>query len=344
MRIFSGIRPTGELHIGNYLGAIKQWLELQEKNECVFCVVDLHAITTPYDSEKLQKNILELAAAYLAAGLQPEKCIFFVQSQIKEHSELAWLLGTITPLGELQRMTQFKEKSKKHPEYINAGLLNYPLLMAADILLYQTDLVPVGRDQRQHVELTREIARKFNKKFGKVFVEPSCLLPKFGEKIMSLQNPKKKMSKSDNPAGCISLFEEPEVIQKKIAAAVTDTGKSVRYDPEKKPGISNLLTIYSLFTQARQSRAKGEDETLVSSTGGKSIKDLEKKFKSKGYAEFKKSLTELLINSLEPFRRKRKELILREVYVKEILEQGKRRAQIIAQSTMQEVKKKMGLI
>ena len=240
MRVFSGIRPTGELHIGNYLGAMKQWIELQEKNECIFCIVDLHAITTPYESKNLQKNIFELAIAYLAAGLDPEKCILFVQSQVKEHTELAWLLGTITPLGELKRMTQFKEKSKRHPEYVNAGLLNYPLLMAADILLYQTDLVPVGKDQQQHVELAREIARKFNQKFGKTFKEPKTLLPKIGEKIMSLKNPKKKMSKTDDPEGCIGLFDEPEEIRKKIMSAVTDLGREIKYDLNKKPGISNL--------------------------------------------------------------------------------------------------------
>lgn len=324
MRIFSGIRPTGELHIGNYFGAIKQWVELQEKNECIFCIVDLHAITTPYRVEELQKNITELTIAYLAAGLNPEKCIIFVQSLVKEHAELAWILGTITPLGELQRMTQFKEKSKKHPEYINAGLLNYPLLMASDILLYQTDVVPVGRDQKQHVELTREIARKFNKKFGKVFKEPEVLLPKAGEKIMSLQNPKKKMSKTDDRRSYIELFDEPEDIKKKIMAAVTDPGKIIKYDLQKKPGISNLLTIYSIFS-------------------GKSIKELEKEFKKAGYEKFKKSLAELVINSLEPFRRKRKELLAREVYVKEILERGRKRAQIIAQSTMTQVRQKMGL-
>lgn len=325
MRIFSGIRPTGDLHIGNYLGAIKQWLELQEKNECIFCVVDLHAITTPYKENELQKNILETATTYLVAGLDPEKSIIFVQSQIKEHSELAWLLSTITPLGELQRMTQFKEKSKKHSKYINAGLLNYPVLMASDILLYQTDMVPVGKDQKQHVELTRTIAGKFNKQFGNTFKIPRALLSKSGAKIMSLQNPKKKMSKTDNPKGCIGLFDTPTEIQKKVITAVTDPGRKINYSPEKKPGISNLLTIYSLFSE-------------------KSIKEIEKKFKGKGYAEFKKSLAKFLINSLEPFRQKRKELLKREVYVKEILKQGKRKAQVIAQSTMQDVKKKMGLI
>ena len=325
MRIFSGIRPTGELHIGNYLGAIRQWLLLQEKADCVFCIVDLHAITTPYQSKELKKNIFEMAAAYLASGLNPEKCIFFVQSQVEAHAELAWLLSTITPIGELQRMTQYKEKIKKYPKDVNAGLLNYPILMAAYILLYQTDLVPVGKDQQQHVELARTIARKFNQKFGQTFKEPKVLLPKTGAKIMSLQNPKKKMSKTDDPRGCLELFEEPEEIKKKIMAAVTDPGKVIKYDPIKKPGISNLLTIYSLFS-------------------GKTIKELEKKFKGRGYAEFKKQLSELLVLKLEPFRRKKKELLSREVYVKEILKQGRKRAQIIASSTLQEVKKKMGLI
>ncbi|UZE93259.1 MAG: tryptophan--tRNA ligase [Candidatus Nealsonbacteria bacterium] len=325
MRIFSGIRPTGNLHIGNYSGAIKQWIELQEKNECIFCVVDLHAITTPYKEEELQKNILETAVTYLAAGLNPEKSIIFVQSQVKEHAELAWLLSTITPVGELQRMTQFKEKSKRHSKHVNAGLLNYPILMAADILLYKTEAVPVGKDQKQHVELAKTIAKKFNQRFGKSFKVPKTLLSKTGSKIMSLENPKKKMSKTDNPKGCIDLFEEPKEIRKKIMSAVTDPGRKITYDLKKKPGISNLLTIYSLFS-------------------GKSIKELEKKFKGKGYAEFKKSLARLLINSLEPFRQKRKELLAREVYIREILKQGQKKAEVIAQFTMQEVKQKMGLI
>jgi len=340
MRIFSGIRPTGGLHIGNYLGAIKQWLELQEKNECVFCIVDLHAITTPYRPGELQRNIMDLATAYLAAGLDPEKCIFFVQSQIKEHSELAWILGTIIPLGELQRMTQFKEKSKKHPEYVNAGLLNYPLLMAADILLYQTEAVPVGKDQQQHVELTREIARRFNKKFGITFKEPKTLLPKIGEKIMSLQNPLKKMSKTDDPRGCIGLFDEPDQIKEKVMKAVTDAGKTIRYNPKLKPGVSNLLTIYSLFS----GKPIKEVDELRSSSPFANVRVVEKKFKGKGYAELKKQLTELLISKLEVFRRKRKELLTREVYVKEILNQGRSRARVIAQSTMTEVRKKIGLI
>ncbi len=325
MRIFSGIRPTGELHIGNYLGAIRQWIELQEKNECIFCIVDLHGITTPYNPKSLQKNILDLAASYLAVGLNPEKCIFFVQSSIKEHSELTWLLETITPIGELQRMTQFKEKIKKHPKYINAGILNYPVLMAADILLYQTELVPVGIDQKQHVELARTIARKFNQQFSQTFIEPKELLPKLGAKIMSLQDPQKKMSKTDDPSGCIGLFDTPGIINKKIMSSVTDLGKEIKYDTEKKPGISNLLTIYSLLS-------------------GDTIKNIEKKFQGKGYAEFKESLSDLVINYLDPLRKKKKEFLQREVYVKEILERGSKRAKAISQSTMENVRKNMGLV
>ena len=325
MRVFSGIQPTGAIHIGNYLGAIKQWIEFQEKNECVFCIVDLHALTVPYDPKKLEDSILEKAIVYLAAGVDPGKSIIFIQSQVKEHTELTWLLNTVTPVGELTRMTQFKEKSKKFRQNINAGLLNYPILMAADILLYQTDIVPVGEDQQQHVELTRTIARKFNQKFGEVFRVPDVRVPKTGAKIMNLQDPIKKMSKTDGPDTYVGLFDEPEEIKSKIMKSVTDTGKIVKYNPEKKAGISNLLTVYSLFS-------------------GKTIKELERKFKGKGYADFKKSLAELLINSLEPFRRKRKELLSREVYVKEILEQGRKRAEILAQSTISEVRKKMGLL
>ena len=324
MRIFSGIRPTGDLHIGNYLGAIQQWLKLQEDNECIFCIVDLHAITTPYSPEKLQKNILEVTATYLATGLNPSKSIIFVQSKVKEHSELAWLLGTITSVGELQRMTQYKEKTKKHQKHINAGLLNYPILMAADILLYQADIVPVGRDQQQHVELTKTIARKFNNQFGKTFKIPKILLSKAGAKIMSLQNPRKKMSKTDQTDSWISLFDKPEIIKQKIMKATTDTGKKIIYSPQKKPGISNLLSIYSLFSE-------------------KPIKVLERDFKNKGYLKLKKSLINLLIDSLKPFRRKQKELLTREVYIEEVLGQGKRKAELIAQSTLQEAKKKMGL-
>jgi len=324
MRIFSGIQPTGSIHIGNYVGAIKQWIELQEKNECIFCIVDLHAITSPFNPKNLQESIMEKAIVYLAAGIDPAKSVIFIQSQVKEHSELAWILNTVTPVGDLIRMTQYKEKSKKFEKNLNAGLLNYPILMAADILLYQTELVPVGEDQEQHVELARTIARKFNQKFGETFNIPEAKLPKLGARIMSLQNPIKKMSKTDSQESYIGIFDEPGEIKKKIMSAVTDTGKQIKYNLVKKPGISNLLTIYSSFS-------------------GKTIKELENKFKNKGYSELKKSLTELLINYLEPFRRKRKELLSREVYVNEILEQGRKRARIIAESTMSDVMKKIGL-
>lgn len=324
MRIFSGIQPTGDIHIGNYLGAIKQWLEFQDKAECIFCIVDLHALTVPYDPKKLKEQVMEKAVAYLASGINPEKSIIFVQSEVKEHTELCWLLNTVAPVGDLTRMTQYKEKAKKFKNNLNAGLLNYPLLMAADILLYQTDAVPVGEDQKQHVELTRTIARKFNQKFGQTLKVPEVKLPKSGARIMSLQNPARKMSKTDGPESYIGLFDEPEAIKQKIMRAVTDTGKVIKYDPKKKAGISNLLTIYSLLSD-------------------KTIKEVENKFKGKGYADFKKALAELTINYLEPFRRKRKELLSREVYVKEILSQGSRKAKTIADSTMYEVRKNMGL-
>ncbi len=323
MKIFSGIRPSGKLHIGNYLGAIKQWIQLQEEQECIFCVVDLHAIVTPYNPQNLQKDIAETLIAYLGAGLDPKKCIFFVQSKIKEHSELAWLLNTITPIGELNRMTQFKEKTQQHKS-TNTGLLNYPVLMAADILLYKTDVVPVGKDQAQHVELSRSIAKKFNQKFGETFTIPKSKISSTGAKIMSLQDPEKKMSKSI-PSSCLFLFDEPEQIKKKIMSAVTDTEKTIKYNPKKKPGISNLLIIYSLFSN-------------------KSIKDLEKKFKGKNYAEFKKSLAELLVLKLKPFREKKKELITDKSYTQKILDDGEEKARAIAQNTMVDVRKKMGLI
>ncbi len=324
MRVFSGIQPTGEIHIGNYSGALKQWIDLQAQNECIFCIVDLHALTVPYDPKTLREKILEKTIAYLASGVDPEKSIIFVQSNVKEHAELCWLLSTVTPLGDLQRMTQFKEKSKKHSENINAGLLYYPVLMAADILLYQTNLVPVGKDQKQHVELAREIARRLNNRFGETFKLPEVILPKAGAKIMSLENPKKKMSKSDKPHTYISLFDEPQNIKKKIMPSQTDSGKEVKYNTAKKPGISNLLTIYSLFS-------------------GKSIKTIEKEFKGKGYQEFKQKLTELLIEKMEPFRRKKKELELHPELLEKVLSEGAKRARVIAQETMKKVRQRMGI-
>lgn len=324
MRVFSGVQPTGKLHIGNYLGALSQFLELQDRQECIFSIVDLHAITIPYSPKELQKNIFETAVCYLAAGVDPEKAVIFVQSQIKEHAELFWLLGTLAPITDLLRMGQYKEKLAQFKGKVGAGVLNYPVLQAADILLYKAELVPVGEDQKQHIEFAREIARRFNKKFGEIFPEPKIKLPQRGAKIMSLDDPKRKMSKS-RPEGCLFLFDEPDEIRRKIMSAVTDPGKNIKYDPETKPGISNLLTIYSLFS-------------------GKSLKIIEKKFKTGGYEKFKKELASLLIKKLEYFRKKREELLKRKVYVNEILEQGRKKAQLIATSTIQEVKEKMGLI
>lgn len=323
MRILSGIQPTGQIHIGGYLGAIRQWTELQQKEECLIMLADLHSLTIPHASKALKKNVFELAVELLAAGLNPEKCIIFIQSHIKEHTELAWLLGTVTPVGELMRMTQYKDKSKQFKNNINAGLLNYPILQAADILIYQADAVPVGKDQSQHLELARTIARKFNQRFGQTFKVPKPLVLKTGAKIMALNEPKKKMSKSVSES-CLYLFDEPAVIKKKIMSAVTDTGKIIKFNPKKKPGVSNLLTIYSLFTD-------------------KPIKDLEKQFKGKGYAELKKSLIKILTEKLEPLRRKKEELLNREVYVQEILKNGAKRAEVIARSSMEDVRKKMGL-
>ncbi|MCX6791022.1 MAG: tryptophan--tRNA ligase [Candidatus Gribaldobacteria bacterium] len=324
MKVFSGIQPTNELHIGNYLGAIKQWVDLQNQAECVFCIVDWHAITVPYDTKVLQTKIHEVAAVYLASGIDPQKSIIFVQSQVKEHAELAWLLNTITPLGDLQRMTQFKDKSAKFLQNINAGLLNYPVLMAADVLLYQTDVVPVGEDQKQHVELTREIARRFNSKFSEVFKLPKAQIPKIGARIMSLTEPTKKMSKTDKAESRIGLFDSPEQIKEKIGSATTDSGKEIRYNPKEKPGISNLLTIYSSFSN-------------------QSIKDLEKEFTDQSYQLFKQKLADLLIETLEPFRAQKAKLESNPSQLNEILTDGANHARAIAQDTIQKARSAMGL-
>jgi len=272
-RVFSGIQPTGPLHIGNYIGAIKQWVELQKDHECVFCIVDWHAITVPYNPKELQQSIYEKARIYLAAGIDPNKSIIFVQSDVPEHTELQWLLSTITPMGELNRMTQYKDKKEKGS---NLGLFAYPVLMTADILLYDTDIVPVGEDQQQHVELARFIARRFNSTFKTNLKISESYLPQKGARILSLTDPSKKMSKSDSDMSRINLTDTPEMITKKIKRAVTDNENEIRYDPKNKPGLSNLLTIYSSFS------------------------DQEAHFNS--YAELKESLASLLIEKLKPFR------------------------------------------
>ncbi|MEK7123734.1 MAG: tryptophan--tRNA ligase, partial [Patescibacteria group bacterium] len=224
MRILSGVQPSGKLHIGNYLGAVKEWIDLQEKGECFFFIADLHSITAPQKPDILRENIIAAAVDYLALGLDPKKCGIFIQSRVKEHTELAWILGTITPLGDLERMTQFKEKSERRKKLVGAGLINYPILMAADILLYKTEIVPVGQDQLQHIELARSLAKRFNGIYGETFPLPKPMLPKFGARIMSLKDPKKKMSKSE-PEGCLFIFDSPDEIREKIKTAVTDSGK-----------------------------------------------------------------------------------------------------------------------
>ncbi len=319
-KVFSGIRPTGNIHIGNYLGAISQWIQLQKENDCVFSIVDWHAITTPYNESTLQDTILETASIYLACGIDPKKCILFIQSDVKQHTELTWLLGSITPLGELQRMTQFKDKSKKHKKYINAGLLNYPILMASDILLYDTNIVPVGKDQTQHVELTRNIAQKFNNKYGETFILPESLVSKEGAIIYSLQEVDKKMSKTGDPKGCIGIFDKPEEIKKKIMSAQTDSENEIRFDLTKKKGISNLLNIYSLFSK-------------------KTIKEIENDFVNKGYNDFKKSLAELLIDKLKTIQENK----IPKEEIKKILNAGAKKAEARAEEKMKVVRKRMGL-
>lgn len=302
---------------------MRQFVALQEDYECFFCVVDLHALTVPQDPIKLKENTIELAGLYLAIGLDPKKVNLFVQSHVSAHAELAWLLQCMTYFGELSRMTQFKEKSKGK-ETVSVGLFTYPDLMAADILLYNTHYVPVGEDQKQHLELTRDIAQRFNNRFGKTFVVPEPMILKFGARIMSLTDPTKKMSKSDSdPNNRINLLDEPSVIKKKIMRAVTDSETEIRLDWENKPGVSNLLTIYSLFT-------------------GMEIEEVVNKFKGQGYGTLKKELAEVVIDKLTVIQKNYKDLS--RDYVLKVLKEGAERAQAVAEKTLKEVKEKMGLI
>ncbi|AEM78830.1 tryptophan--tRNA ligase [Thermoanaerobacter wiegelii] len=322
-KVFSGVQPSGDIHIGNYLGAMRQFVALQEDYECFFCVVDLHALTVPQDPIKLKENTIELAGLYLAIGLDPKKVTLFIQSHVAAHAELAWLLQCMTYFGELSRMTQFKEKSKGK-ETVSVGLFTYPDLMAADILLYNTHYVPVGEDQKQHLELTRDIAQRFNNRFGETFVVPEPMILKFGARIMSLTDPTKKMSKSDSdPNNRINLLDEPSVIKKKIMRAVTDSETEIRLDWENKPGVSNLLTIYSLFT-------------------GMEIEEVVNKFKGQGYGTLKKELAEVVIDKLTVIQKNYKDLS--RDYVLKVLKEGAERAQAVAEKTLREVKEKMGLI
>ncbi|MDI6604698.1 tryptophan--tRNA ligase [Aceticella autotrophica] len=322
-RVFSGVQPTGDIHIGNYLGAMRQFVKLQDDNECLFCIVDLHALTVPQNPETLKKKTIELAGLYLAIGLDPKKVVIFVQSHVPYHAELGWLLQCITYFGELSRMTQFKDKSKGK-DSVSVGLFTYPDLMAADILLYQTNLVPVGEDQKQHLELTRDIAERFNNRFGETFVIPEPLILKSGSRIMSLSEPDKKMSKSDeNQFNRINLVDELPLIKKKINRAVTDSDNEIRYDLDNKPGISNLLTLYSQFAEI-------------------SIEEAEKRFKGQGYGILKKELFDVMAEKLLHIQENYKNLD--NDYIIKVLKDGAEKAQQIAEKTIKEVKEKMGLL
>ncbi|WP_405103214.1 tryptophan--tRNA ligase [Oceanobacillus sp. FSL H7-0719] len=321
--IFSGIQPSGTLTLGNYLGAIKQFVELQDEYQCYFCIVDEHAITVPQDRLELRKNIRSLAALYLASGLDPKKATLFIQSEVPAHTQLGWMLQSISYVGELERMTQYKDKSHGK-EAVSSALLTYPALMAADILLYQANLVPVGDDQKQHMELTRDLAQRFNNRFNDIFTIPEIRIPKVGARIMSLQDPAKKMSKSDeNVKGFVSMLDDPKKIEKKIKSAVTDSEGIVKYDKENKPGISNLLTIYSSCT-------------------GESIADLEKKYEGKGYGDFKQGVANAVVNLLQPIQERYSELIDSEE-LDIILDEGAVNASKIANKTISKAKKAMGL-
>lgn len=322
-RVFSGVQPTGNIHLGNYLGALKQFVELQNDYQCVYCIVDMHAITVPQDPAELKKHILDVAALYLAVGLDPEKSIVFVQSDVSGHAELSWLLTCNSYTGELSRMTQFKDKSK-NKESAPAGLFMYPVLMAADILLYDTDLVPVGNDQKQHIELCRDIAGRVNGKYPGTFVIPDGYFPKEGARIMALDDPTKKMSKSaENIHSRISLLDEPSKIKKSIMKATTDSDGIIRFDIENKPGVSNLLNIYSALT-------------------GESVSSLETRYEGKGYGEFKKDLVTVTADALAPIRDKFNEIRYSSELM-QILRDGAARADSIAQKTMARVKENFGL-
>jgi tryptophanyl-tRNA synthetase len=321
--IFSGIQPSGTITLGNYIGALKQFVELQDEYNCYFCIVDQHAITVPQDPIILRKNIRSLAALYLAVGLDPDKATLFIQSEVPAHAQAAWMMQCISYIGELERMTQFKDKSAGK-EAVSAALLTYPPLMVADILLYSADLVPVGEDQKQHLELTRDLAERFNKKYNDIFTIPEVRIPKVGARIMSLQEPSKKMSKSDpNQKGFISMLDEPKQIEKKIKSAVTDSEGVVRFDIENKPGVSNLLSIYSIFS-------------------GKTVSELEAQYDGQGYGAFKGGLAEVIINALSPIQQKYYEL-MESNELDDILDKGAEKARLVSNKMVIKMETAMGL-
>ncbi|MDU0450957.1 tryptophan--tRNA ligase [Staphylococcus chromogenes] len=322
--LFSGIQPSGIPTIGNYIGALKQFVDIQDDYECYFCIVDQHAITVPQDRLKLRQQTRQLAAIYLASGLNPDKITLFIQSEVPAHVQAGWMLTTISSVGELERMTQFKDKAQKQNDGIPAGLLTYPPLMAADIILYNTDIVPVGDDQKQHIELTRNLVDRFNSRYNDVLTKPEIQMPKVGGRIMSLQDPTKKMSKSDdNQKNFISLLDEPRLAAKKIKSAVTDSEGTVKFDKENKPGISNLLTMYS-------------------SLSGISIKDLEVQYANEGYGKFKGDLAEVVEQFLTEFQAKYEEFYNSE-RLDEILDEGRDKAHRTSFKTLKKMEKAMGL-
>ncbi len=321
-RIFSGAQPTGKLHIGNYLGALKNWVKLQDEYESFYCIVNLHAITLPQDPKVLRQKTLDLARIYLAAGVDPEKATIFIQSDVSEHAELAWTLNCIARMGELERMTQFKDKSKGSTERASVGLFDYPVLMVSDILLYQTDLVPVGQDQKQHLELTRDLAERFNRDFGETFVVPQAYIPPVGAKILSLKDPSKKMSKSDeNLNASIFLLDDADTITRKIKKAVTDSGTEITFN-ESRPAITNLLTIYQLMS-------------------GKTPQTCEANFAGKGYGDFKRELAEVVVEYMKPFQEKVNQYD--DAELDEILKKGAEKAREVASVTLKDVYEKMGI-
>ncbi len=321
--IFSGIQPSGTLTLGNYIGALRNFRVLQDDYDCLYCVVDMHAITLRQDPAGLRRRCNELTATYIACGLNPDKNLIYCQSHVSAHAELSWVLNCFTYMGELSRMTQFKDKSAKHEENINAGLFTYPVLMAADILLYQTNLVPVGVDQKQHLELCRDIAIRFNGVYGDVFTIPEPYIPKVGGKVMSLQEPARKMSKSDPEDTYIAILDKPDVIRKKIRRAVTDSEGSIRYDLDEKPGVSNLLSI-------------------LSALGCGEIPALEAELNGQGYGVLKERTAEAVIETLSPIQREYEKLVADKEYIQQIMNRNAERAQVLAQKTLRKVYKKVG--
>lgn len=322
-RVFSGVQPSGVLTLGNYLGALKNFVKVQDQHDCLFCVVDLHALTVPQDPLTLRENVRRVAGLFLAAGIDPEKSTVFIQSRVHAHAELAWLLQCLTGFGELSRMTQFKEKSQGK-ESFSAGLFTYPTLMAADILLYDTNYVPVGEDQKQHLELTRDLAQRFNSRYGDLLVVPEPMIAKVGARIMALDDPTAKMSKSSpSPSSYISMLDTPDVITKKLKRAVTDAGSEIRYDPETKPGVSNLLSILAACT-------------------GKGLEELEEEFTGKGYGHLKMATAEAVVAELEPLQKRFRE-IMESGILDDALDRGARRAKELAAATLFRVQQAMGL-